>query len=492
PDTGEVSTRAPSSPTNSAEAQKPPPPTRKPTLVPRAPQANDPKSERKSIPPGALAAPPVPRGGTDPMGASGELPAAPPPTGATVAPKSAPPPPPDRAKSVPPPAPDRAKSTPPPRPAPPAPIEPREKSDPPPATMPTGRAIPPPPGTEPMAVAPPPAVVAAPPVAPAPPAAATIEDEPTREEPPAQAVPVLFGDPTKPAVTVESKGEASPRPAPVAEVRSTAAAPSKPASAPPKSETPKSAPATIPPEERTLGPLRLDRVEAFADVPADAQRMLRQKARVTALAIDEEVSGFGVALILSGAGCVCATIADLPASVLAPAAIASTLTSLDDPGAIRVVASAPTEIATWEKDELEQILGACPWVLDEMVKVGDRLASLAGATMGALGDLDESSRLAALERLTTLALAPNEVLIPSGGDLLGLTVVGAGSVVVQRAKDPLDYSAGDIVLPGSLMEGGTTEAAVQAGPEGALVLVTSRRTTMELFSTMPTLLELVR
>jgi hypothetical protein len=450
-----------------AEAPRPPP-TRKPTLIPRAappPDAAQP-SERKSLPPPAQAEAPV---------------------------------------------------APPPAPAPPS-VEEQVKSEPPPATMPAARtaerppapprppSAPPPPPAPPPPAPPPPA-----PPPPAPPPPATIDEEPTRDDTaPAAEMPVLFGDPSTSQVSVGAKAPSAPPPPPqappapptlvdAARPEASAQSPAPPpAEAPvvapeaPAPEARAAAPATIPPEERMVGGLRLDRVEAFADVPADVQRLLSLAARVTDLGIDEEVNGFGAALVLTGGGAVCATIADAAAVALGPASLVPALTSITDVGAIRVVATEATRIATWEKAAFEELLKACPWVLDEIVRIGDRLASLAGATMGALGDLDDESRYAALARLATRSLAPHELLIPAGGELLGLTIVGAGAVAVDREKDGVEFSAGDIVLPESVMEGGVTEFAVKAGPEGALVLTATRHTTVELFSTMPSLLELLR
>ncbi len=452
-----------------------PPPTRKPTLVPRA----APPSERKSVPPGALPDAPAPREHkSTPPSAPADAPVAAPPS---VAARPSP-----RVASEPPPAPP-AHAPPahaPPAHAPPAHAKPNEQSEPPPATMPAARtaAVPPPPPPAP------------------------IDEEPTRDDAaPLPEMPVLFGDPkaspprpARPPSAPPPPPAAPPAPPTLPDAMHAVTPPDSPAPSPVAEPSPADAPgraagpATVPPEERTVGGLRLDKVDAFADVPGDVQRKLALAAQLTELGIDEEVSGFGAALVLSGGGAVCATIADAAALALAPASFVPAMTSISEAGAIRVVATEAMRIATWEKETFDDLLRACPWVLDEIVRLGDRLASLAGATMGPLGDLDEESRYAALGRLTTRALRPGEVLIPAGGELLGLTVVGAGTVALDRESDGTEYSSGDIVLPGSVMEGGVTDCAVKAGPDGALVLTATRHTTVELFSTMPALLELLR
>jgi hypothetical protein len=234
----------------------------------------------------------------------------------------------------------------------------------------------------------------------------------------------------------------------------------------------------------------LDRVEGFGDLPSEVQVELAKSAKIVELAVDEEVSGFGVALLLSGSAVVCPTIADAAALALDEAALAPALTAHPDGSSIRVVATMPSRVATWDKAVIESCLRSCPWVLEDLVARGDRVAALTGATMGPLGDLDESSRFMTLENLSVRSLAPAEVLVAAAGEVAGLTIVGLGSIV-QGAGDAT-FGAGDVVLAGSVLEGGPAPAEIKAGPEGALVLVATRMKTLELFSTIPSLIELLR
>ena len=220
------------------------------------------------------------------------------------------------------------------------------------------------------------------------------------------------------------------------------------------------------------------------------QADLAKTARVVDLAVDEEVSGFGIALLLTGSAVVCATIADVAAVALAEAALAPAFTAYADSPAVRVVATGPSRVAVWDRDRVEDALKSCPWVMDDLVSRGDRVAALAGATMGPLGDLDESSRFMALENLTVRALTPGEVLVAASGDVAGLTIVGLGSII--QGEGEMTFSSGDVVLAGSVLEGGAAPAEIKAGPQGALVLVATRMKTLELFSTIPSLIELLR
>jgi hypothetical protein len=249
---------------------------------------------------------------------------------------------------------------------------------------------------------------------------------------------------------------------------------------------------TIPPAQRSVGGLSLEQVEIFSDLSGEIQKLLCDGANVVELGIEEEVAVLGAAIVLSGAGAVCPTVADAAASHLAEAALVPGLSSLAEPTRIRIVATAPARIASWDRAQLETALKACPWVLEDLQRLGDRLSALAGAAMGALGDLDEGSRLAAFERLTLRVLAPSEVLVAAGGELGGLNVVGAGAIVVAKPDGAVEYSVGDVVLPETALEGGTTAGEVRAGPGGALLLSASRMVTVELFSILPSLIELLR
>lgn len=234
----------------------------------------------------------------------------------------------------------------------------------------------------------------------------------------------------------------------------------------------------------------LDRVDGFGDLPAEVQVALAKSASIVELGVDEEVSGFGIALLLSGAAVVCPTIADAAAVALDEAQLAPAITAHPDGSSIRVVATAPARVATWDKPVIEACLKSCPWVLDDLLARGDRVAALTGATMGPLGDLDESSRFLALSNLSVRSLAPSEVLVAAAGEVAGLTIVGLGSIVQGDGEQ--SFGAGDVVLAGSVLEGGPAPAEIKAGADGALVLVATRMKTLELFSTIPSLIELLR
>ncbi len=311
----------------------------------------------------------------------------------------------------------------------------------------------------------PPAAPPPPPPAPKPVAVAKPFDEPTVDDAPLAIASV----------------PPAPEPPPPAE-----AEPNAPAKAP---SSP--APPSVPVELRSISGLALDKVDAFVDLPHAPQRLLSTTAHFYDLEIEEEVPVGGAVVVITGGAAVCAAVSDSAGAQVGIGKLVPGLVSLEDATRIRVVATEPTRVATWDRAALQDALKACPWVLDELRSTSDRFSALAGATMGPLGDLDEFSRLAALDRLTLRVLAPNEVLTEASGELPGFTIVGGGLVVVER-DEPLEFSAGDIVLPETVLEGGEAGGRVRAGGQGAAILFANRMVTVELFSILPSLVELLR
>lgn len=261
--------------------------------------------------------------------------------------------------------------------------------------------------------------------------------------------------------------------------------------------TPTPAPRSEPPEPnpvegRSVGELALEKIDAFADLPVDIQRSLGSSAKLVELQLEEEVSVQGLAVLVSGGAAVCAAIADDVAAQIREKVLVSAFASIGDATKIRIVATEPTRVATWERATVEEALKSCPWVLDELVTVGERYAARAGATMGPLGDLDDFSRITALDRLSLKTLHGADLLAPVGSELSGLRIVGAGTIVLERPTGAVIYSAGDIVMPETVLNGGVTDAPLRAGEQGALVLFASRTVTLELFSILPSLVELLR
>jgi len=241
-----------------------------------------------------------------------------------------------------------------------------------------------------------------------------------------------------------------------------------------------------------IGGLPLDEVDAFVDLPPDMQQHLATIARLETLAADEEVSGFGAALLFEGTAQVCATIVDAPASRATVGTLVPSRGSLADGVALRVVAGENgAKVAVWEPSVVEDALKSCPWVLDELVERADRLQALAGATMGPLGDLDESDRDALLNRLTLHVAAPDEVIAVAGERPAGIMLVGAGSISLLEGGVPVSKSGvrpGELLFGRSVLEGSPAPCEARAGASGALLLTGERGIAQELFVTSPPLI----
>jgi hypothetical protein len=219
----------------------------------------------------------------------------------------------------------------------------------------------------------------------------------------------------------------------------------------------------------TLDPGVLDNVEAFADVPPEMRVRLAALARVEVLGADDEVSGFGAALLVEGGASVCATIVDERVSRAQPGDLVPTRGTFADAVALRVVAeSSGARVATWDQAVIDEALRTCPWVIEELAARADRLQALAGATMGPLSELDEAARDRLLERLEVHVAQPHEPISTA------VALVCAGSVEANVDGAPVTVQAGEVLLPRAQAEGAT------AGPQGAILLIGDERAAAEL------------
>jgi hypothetical protein len=231
----------------------------------------------------------------------------------------------------------------------------------------------------------------------------------------------------------------------------------------------------------------LDQVDAFVDLSPEMQEHLATLARVEILGADEEVSGFGAALLLRGDAIVCAAIVDTPVTRAATGMLVPSRGSIADAIALRVVAgSEGARVAVWDLDAIEEALKSCPWVLEELVQRADRLQALAGATLGPLGDLDEASRAELLDRLTVRVVGPNEKIAEAGVRTPGIVVVTGGVVEIEvDGADPREVRPGELLFLRSVLEGRPAPATARAGASGALLLTGSAAIARELMVSSP-------
>jgi hypothetical protein len=239
----------------------------------------------------------------------------------------------------------------------------------------------------------------------------------------------------------------------------------------------------------------LEQVDAFADLPEEMHDELARAAHVDSLAENEELSGFGAALVLAGNAAVCTTIVDTPAHRALTKTLVPSRGTLAERIPLRVVAGAGgARVAIWDQAIIDKALRACPWVMDELRAAADRLQALAGATMGPLGDLDEGPLGRILERLSLRILQPAEPLISAGNPLPGLLVVGAGSLeLLEAGTSQFQGTAapGDLPFAAALLAGQPASADVRAASCGALVLLGAHPVLRELFESTPELVALL-
>jgi hypothetical protein len=466
-----------------------PPPPRKPDPLPGQIADAAVPSKTASRPP-PLSKPPSPPS-TEPS-----RPASPPPAPSKAPASVFPPAPSKPASSVSPPA----SSVSPPSPEPSTePLKPRRSPSPsepsrPPATQRPGSIAPPRPASRPpaaMTVPLPPTFTASSPAAPAAPARSSPPPAPgataAADAPTMPSAPSPLRARSIPPASLASSDQPSMPPVPTVPRVPTVPMPSRPAVPSPSSirvPTPASVrpppPAPVarasvrPPRPAPSAPLSLDGVAAFASLTPEARSRVASLARVEVLAADEEIAGFGAALLLDGSASLSATIVDASVAPAELRTLVTTRGSLSGGAALRVVAGAEgARVATWDAAAIDEALRAsAPEVLEDLVRRADRLQALAGATMGPLQDLDDATRAAILAQFEVRVARPGEPIVEAGHKLAGLSVVCVGSVDLAGGAGVV--RAGEMIYPRASHRDMPAPTAARAGLAGAILLVGDR------------------
>ncbi|WP_437633149.1 cyclic nucleotide-binding domain-containing protein [Sorangium sp. So ce854] len=239
----------------------------------------------------------------------------------------------------------------------------------------------------------------------------------------------------------------------------------------------------------------IEQIEAFADLPEEMHDELARAAQVDDLAPDEELAVDGAALVLNGSAAVCASIVDVPAERAAIRTLVPSRGTLADGIPLRVVAAADgARVAIWDQATIDNALRTCPWVVDELRAVADRLQSLAGATIGPLGELEETLLRRVLGRLRLRPLAPGEPLVHAGNPMPGLVIIGAGALdlVDERSHEIIGAARpGELLFASELLGGQPAPSIARATAGGALVLIADHPVLRELFESTPELLSIL-
>lgn len=266
---------------------------------------------------------------------------------------------------------------------------------------------------------------------------------------------------------------AAPRPAAPAPI---AAKPAAAAVLPPR-PTPSKAPPpppVVPAEPPSLGSVPLEDVDPFGDLPPDVQKHLVDIAVTRTLGADEAVSGFGTALLIEGEAVITALGAEAAASRAVRGTLIPARGSITDAPEIRLVAGPDgATVASWDQAQLEDALKSCPWVMEEITERAERLQSLAGATLGPLGEIDEMSRNQLLDQLAVRVAHPGQAVAAQGEALNGVALVCAGTIELLDDTDApwKSLRPGDLLFARAVLEGRAAPCRARAGAGGALLLV---------------------
>jgi hypothetical protein len=244
-----------------------------------------------------------------------------------------------------------------------------------------------------------------------------------------------------------------------------------------------------------IGGILLSDVPGLEDLPHESQAQLVESAEIHALGTNEEVTGFGLALVLDGSVAVMAEVADVAAAQARRGELVFSQGHLDEGIRMRVVAGVSgARVATWPYAAFSSAITACPWVGDELKRVGDRFQALAGIAMGPMGDqLDDMLRALVVERCEVKRLLPWEVISEVGKIVPGMVIVGAGRLEIvegagEGARVLEELHPGDFLFAPQILQASPAPATARAGRGGALVLFAERKIAHELLVGVPPLL----
>ena len=263
------------------------------------------------------------------------------------------------------------------------------------------------------------------------------------------------------------------------------------AEAEPEPEAAKPQPA--PEADPRLGDVLLGEVRGLEDVPPEGQAVLVHEAIVERLGVGDEISSFGLALVLGGAVSVMPAIADLSCARAGKGEIVWSQGHLEDGVVLRLVATeASTEVAVWSAELLKSTVRDYPWVVDDLKVLADRFQALAGVAMGPMGErLDDDLRASVTDRCEIRRLLPGEALTTKGKPVGGMYIVAAGRIeVVSADRVESELGPGDFLFGPQVLSNGAAPHDSRAGHGGALVLFAARAVAHDLLLSVPPLLEI--
>ncbi|HEY5376735.1 MAG TPA: cyclic nucleotide-binding domain-containing protein [Polyangiaceae bacterium] len=255
----------------------------------------------------------------------------------------------------------------------------------------------------------------------------------------------------------------------------------------------RSEPEPEPEEDPQIGDLVIGEVRGLEDLPPEAQARLVREVRIEALSAQEQVSSFGLALVLKGAVDIMPAIADLACARAAKGDIIWGEGNLEEGVALRLVAAeSGTDVAVWDATLIKDSVRDSPWVVDDLKALADRFQALAGVAMGPMGErLDDSLRSMVTGRCEIKRLLPNEILATKGQAVGGMYIVAAGRIeIVDGEAIEDELGPGDFMFGAQVLSNGKAPRDARAGKGGALVLFAARSVAHDLLLSVPPLLEI--
>ena len=318
-----------------------------------------------------------------------------------------------------------------------------------------------------------------------------VDESPTDEPPPAE--PSTDEPPLNQTATDEPVVEAALMDPPFVEP-TLVEAQRPPSDAPPPDTSPSGPRGTTDAPSQGVDVALLESCRGLEDLPPETQVELAARATLEKLAPEQEVSGFGLAIVAAGDVAVMPTIAEGACGHARRGEPVFSRGNLAEGVSLRVVALADgAEVAVFRAQDFEHVLETCPWVADELRTVADRFQALAGVAMGPLGErLDDMMRAMVTDRCEVRLLQAGDVLIEQSKPVPGLQVVGGGRL--EAVRDGVvtgELMPGDLVFGSSVLSHEPAPATLRAAEGGALVVIVDRMTTHELLVSVPPLLELL-
>jgi hypothetical protein len=246
--------------------------------------------------------------------------------------------------------------------------------------------------------------------------------------------------------------------------------------------------------DEPFGPLILDSVGAFTDLPRDVRRKFAHEGRVVTLGVGEAAGDFALAYVHRGSVDITAVVHDTPVTALERGSVLRSVASIEPCPRVRLVANvAETIVVLWDETAFSAAFQACTWVEDDLRVAATRPLALVGAITGPLSDrLDERHLREVLVSLELRLLAPNEVLVEQGDVVEGVALVGCGEL--QRLKtggEVETFPSGAFLLADEVLSAARAKGTVRAGAGGAAVFVLDRKKTQEIVMMYPPVLEIL-